>query len=341
MYIGENPTAGTLTQNSKSATPGANTVSGSWSYDYIQAGGYGYVSSWFCVSVLAGSVDVAFTRDTLFQDCDGVTARLYDCNGALVDTVSFGGAGSCNDSFSDSGTLTAPSDGIYYVQLEVNIASVGSTNTTDFTCTVSATALVTNPVIALWDDSGTTRQLEACPKLYLPLLTESTGDWYADCAEADGVLADPLQVSNCVGWCGGGPGLSAFTATDGGTSLTLATTNTTGCSTFGSVNCETGETITLTGSVSAGTMTVLLRVYDYTGALLYDSGTVSSPATSSALPYTGRYIVNAVVASDAGGGTNASGVITSSGTLTVNEIQALYDVGLDCAARLNCGDSCP
>lgn len=38
---------------------------------------------------------------------------------------------------------------------------------------------------------------------------------------------------------------------------------------------------------------------------------------------------------------DTSAVITSSGTMSVNPIQAKWDGGLTCANLLNCGDTCP
>jgi hypothetical protein len=89
-------------------------------------------------------------------------------------------------------------------------------------------------------------------------------------------------------------------------------------------------------------MLMSIVIYDDTGTLVEDSSFIPGPTfTSSPLPYTGRYTVLVIVASDAGGGTNASGVVTSSGTMSVNPIQARYDLGLTCAGTLDCGDSCP
>lgn len=184
--------------------------------------------------------------------------------------------------------------------------------------------------------------LAVCPptdRMLLPARTEFTGDWYADCATASAVLTDALQVSNCVGFNEGGPGMTAFTATDGGTSLTLQTTDVFGVITWGSVNCVASATMTITGTVNAGSATVDVFIYDDTGTLVESSGIVASPFVSAALPYTGRYIVRLAVNSS-GGATVATGVITSSGTLSVNAITALYDNGGADPSCLDCGDSC-
>ena len=246
-----------------------------------------------------------------------------------------------------SGTLSfvVPADGEYVLLISGLVISLGILTYVNFAFTVTCDMdYWVNPVIALWDDSGTTRRLWACPKLLLPPLTESTGDWYADCASAAAVMADTDQVSNCVGYTAVGPGAPTFTATDGGSSLTLATVHGSAVSVsrtcWGGVNAVGGQTITVTASVGSGTPGIVVNIYDDTGTLVEGSGSVSSPWVSAALPYTGRYTISVIVDTSSTT-TTFSAVITSSGTLTVNPIQALYDIGLDCPAHLNCGDSCP
>lgn len=295
------------------------------------------------VSMLSGSsltVDFDVTSTGLTEE-SFVSAEfiVYSCEGDTLIQEFEEGLPGVGVSGTFSG-FTATADGVYFLQFIGN-GGDGSAIQTAWTVTADDT-IVTNPVIALWDDSGTTRQLEACPKLYLPPLTESTGDWYADCAAADAVLTDALQVSNCVGFNEGGPGLTAFTATDGGTSLTLDSDGAAGCSMWGSVNCESAATVTVAGTTSTSSANVEVFIYDYTGTLVEDSGgAVATPFVSAALPYPGRYIIKINVTPSGGGAADVAGVITSSDTMSVNEIQALYDTGLGCPARLNCGDSCP
>jgi len=330
----------------------------------VQDGDTGNVFSFaFDGTTITGSADTAYSSPelALSSDCyfsvslksgatvtvpwsistDGpetvVSASIFDCA-----TGDFVAGEIIPPDAGASGTLSfvVPADG-EYVLLISGTGTLGILTYVNFAFTVTCDMdYWVNPVIALWDDSGTTRKLWACPKLLLPPLTESTGTWYADCAAADAVLTDADQVSNCVGFCEGGPGLTAFTATDGGTSLTLAVTGVAGAAAWGGINAEDGETITVTGTVSTGTVSLTVDIYDDTGTLVESSGSsVSSPWTSAALPYTGRYSVRAVVQSTVGSD-DTSGVITSSGTMSVNEIQALWDNGLTCPSRLDCGDSC-
>lgn len=282
------------------------------------------------LALKAGICSFAFAR-TATGSSQYAAANLWDCIRDVY--IGGGSSGATNGTFA----VTIPADGEYYFELDLN------SNATPFDGTwtiTSSDVFWISPVIARWDDSGTERKLWACPKLLLPPLTEATGTWYASCAAAAAVLTDPLQVSNCVGFSEGGPGLSSFTATDGGTSLTLATSGVNGVATWGSVNCEAGKTINVAGIAGAGTVTISVRIYDDTGTLIEDSGTISSPFVSAVLSYTGRYTVRVVVLST-DNGASTSATITSSGTMSVNEIQALYDIGLTCPARLDCGAGCP
>jgi len=312
---------------------------------------------WVSVALKAGST-VAFTwvtssTGTMAEADSSIAISIYKCDGTLLSEYS--AADSDPSGFSGSWTgpeagfppapSTIPADGEYWIF--VNFASGYGTTTATSSAAwtiISDDTMLVNPVIALWDDSGTTRRLWACPKLLLPPLTEDSGTWYADCAAADAVLTDADQVSNCVGFCEGGPGLTAFTATDGGTSLTLATTHGSAVSVsqtcWGGVNAEDGETITATATVGAGTAGLVVNIYDDTGTLVESSGSVSSPWTSAALPYTGRYTISVIVDTSSTT-TTFSAVISSSGTMSVNEIQARYDLSLTCAATLDCGDACP
>lgn len=285
------------------------------------------------LSTLAGAIiSVDFTLSASGSEVSGV---LWDCEGNPIDFP---------DSVSGtSGTLIfspIPSDGIYIILLQATFG--GSPN---FTVTYNITlddTTVFNPVIALWDDSGTTRQLEACPNMLLPPLTESSGDWYVDCATAAAVMAS-IQVSNCIGYSDDSFSTTfAFTATDAGTSLTLAGSANAGVAglvCWASLNAEVGKTITVTWSNSLGGAAA---IYDQYGNFVDGNTPFGDPSafTSMALPATGRYTIYTQQFTDL---TNPPGsaIITSSGTMSVNPVQSLYDVGLDCPARLTCGDSCP
>jgi hypothetical protein len=285
-----------------------------------------------CIACAAGTLVVDWDIAIANSDALIIDITIRDCAGNVVDNYY-----SDTDDPSGSTNITIPAAGIYFVEItsSSSVTVDGSSFSTEITVS-NASGLVANPVVVLWNDSGTTRKLWACPKLYLPPLTESTGNWYADCAEADAVLAS-AQVSNCVGYTEiTSP--DSFTATDGGTSLTLAGSQGGGIGgliCWGSISLLAAGTITLTYSNSLGGFT---NVYDGDGNFItqFFGGT---PQTTGTLP-PGKYILNTQQFTDA---SNPPGgvVITASVSMSVNPIQALYDVGLDCPARLNCGDSCP
>jgi hypothetical protein len=255
---------------------------------------------------------------------------LYTCLGAEVDS------GVDTTNFTGTWTVSIPADGVYVLEL----GFLGHPDGTAVTSTVTNSSddtMTANPIIALWDDSGTTRQLWACPKLLLPPLTESTGDWYADETEAQAAIDD--YTSNCVGYIESLTNITTFTATDGGTSLTLAAVLTVGATSapamWGGVNAVGGQTITITATAGTGTPSLSAFIYDDTGTLVEASGSVASPWVSSALPYTGRYTIKVTTSSTLATVALAA-AITSSGALSVNQVQARYDIGLECSANLDC-----
>lgn len=290
-------------------------------------GGYGYV--WFSVSAKNAATITMATANA-----ENIAAYLYDCAGNELEVL---------EGATPQTTSALPADGVYYLRILPNNPPPGMGTFSSDTLTLTSSDVFTpNPVIALWDDSGTTRQLEACPKMLLPPLTESTGDWYADCAAAATAITD-RAASGCKGYYDGAVTASeaGFTAT-GTTSLALAVSvDETPLTCWGSVNCEGGETITITTS---GGSEMTGNIYDDTGTLVESFTAESSPFTSAALPYTGRYTVEIQSVSNPPPTPTTwplSATITSSGTMSVNEIAALFHSGLDCPSRLMCGDSCP
>ncbi len=288
-------------------------------------GGLGSSVAMFAsVSLLAGQVlSGAFTSGGTLT-----ALALFKC-----------GESSPVDSDSDSGasgtlTVTAPDDGEYFIAINSSAFDSGSL-TVAFSITCSGVFWV-NPVIALWDDSGTTRQLEACPKMLLPPLTEAGWGWWADCANA--ALAISGQSADCLVY-NEYPYIS-MSAVDSGTGVNLDAV----MEMFNppimwvSLNLEAGETLTAAYTASVGAVSV--TIFDYEGNEVETLLGVS-PLTSAALPYTGRYIVRATGAGDFPVGTTVSVDYTSSGAISANQIQSLYNIDLDCPARLNCGDSCP
>jgi len=293
------------------------TVDGTWSTNV-----FGF-SIFFSFSAKAGAtISFASTAG------DVADWAIYKCDGTAIDGA--------RDAAMPITSAPLPEDGEYFATFGPKDSSV-ITGFTAATLTMTSSDVWTiNPVIALWDDSGTTRSLWACPKLILPPLAEFSGTWFASCAAAATALTDPKITSNCVGYVPDGPYVrtTSFTAIDGGSSLSFAAVYSlpqgdTG-TWWGGVNAVAGATLSL---AFTGATDVFFRVYDDTGVEIDFVSTASSPAVSIALPYTGRYTIAAFLYS-------ATPFSTPAAVLT-SPIQATYDVGLDCPARLNCGDSCP
>lgn len=300
---------------------------------------------YFSVSLKSGAVlTIPWSLSTDGPQSAVGAALLYCADGSLADSDSIppnAGSGGVL-------TLTAPADGEYIFGVS-GLGTLGFVSFLDFSFTVTCSMdFDVNPIIAQWDDSGTTRNLWACPKLLLPIGTETSGTWYVDCAAAAAVLSDPLKVSNCVGFCPGAPGLASFTATNGGSSLTLAQTlspaQANAATMYGGINAVAGQTLSFAFSTNATTPLYLALVLDDAGNIVEFIGpSGSSPLVSSPLPYTGRYTV-AVIAGDThvpAAMTSVSVTVTSSGAMSVNPVQARYDSGLVCAGTLDCGDACP
>jgi hypothetical protein len=329
-------------------TPGVNAIQLVGTHS---AAGQNSTDMWVAMALKAGSL-LTFDWDTSSTGTDteadsSIAIAIYQCDGTQIG--SYGDSNASPSGFSGTWTgpegglppalIPIPADGVYYIY--VNFASgygtTTATSSADWTITSDDTAVVL-PVIALWDDSGTTRQLEACPKMIIPLQFGpygSLGAWYADETEATAAITD--LTSNCVGFGfdAFAPGTPTdFTATDGVTSLTLAATLAADAlaEMYGSFQVTPGDTVSV--NVSVTNATHLVQIYDEVGTMLEQfEGTGSHAFTAQSA--SGLYYVRC------GGGTNESGgsasfAFTSSGDLSVNPIQALYDVGLTCPARLDC-----
>lgn len=288
------------------------------------------------------------SKDAIF----GVQLMSCDTFAVLVDF----NTGLAANSVSGTYSFTAPYTGTFILMMVCTVRSTDPFSPIDIGIdeTVGANfsgVFVTNPIIALYDDSGTTRQLDACPKFLLPPRTENTGTWYSDETAAQSAITN--LTDNCIGYINFAA--TSFVAT-GGSSLSLAfvaaaiLTAYYGASrgVYGSINTLGGDTIstTINASVSVGstaTLGVTYYVFDDSAAIIFvDSSSGSSSATFNfAAPYSGKYIVLTVFSITQGAtpfNLTASAVTTSSGGFSINPIQALYgtDPLLDCPARLDC-----
>lgn len=247
------------------------------------------------------------------------------------------------------GNFTFPYDGVYYITFTAGDRGAGNASECDFNLTMTFDdAYVVLPVVYGWNvpmtpDTGPWFDLQSCPKLLLPILTEATGDWYASSGDAQAAIDD--FTSNCVGYSASV--LETFTATDGGSMLTLygdtGTPTVTGVvEMYGSVNALEGETIDIDYvlTTTAGALDVTIDIYYQDGTLVETfsdiGGSGSGTFTSAPLTVTGKFIIRVNGGGDPDEQKTFTAEITSSGTLTVNPVQALYDVGLNCPQTLDC-----
>ena len=115
---------------------------------------------------------------------------------------------------------------------------------------------------------------------------------------------------------------------------------------WGGVNAVAGQTLSVAGTTSGGGLLLDVIIYNDDGTVFQNAVSVATPFVSNPLPYTGRYTVEVFLDSNpspASDFTSCRATITSSGTMTVNQIQALYegDPITNCPSRLDCGDTCP
>jgi hypothetical protein len=313
------------------------------------------------LTLLAGST-LTVTSD-LAEGGGDVT--LWLCDGTLIGSQEMGlGPQSYN--------FSIPSDGTYILRVYY-----GTTNDWTLTFPVSCdNTMIANPVIALWNDSGISRQLEACPKLLLPPLTEATGSWYADCASAEEMAEyiHDCKLYSDVNLVSTG-GQTAYLV---GSAFELRQVVDEGC-TLGfqggllSVNLVGGETITVSailtciyqecdeappcytipgGGEVCDQFSLLAEVRDGTTGAVIDVLNASGQANVQTVggtfvaPYTGRFIFYTRGDFIAAGPCCLKDIkleasLSAETAITTNPSQSLYDIGLICPGRLNCGDACP
>ena len=279
---------------------------------------------WASISTLAGAT-LTFAYDPPFTGVfNGV---CYACDGSVIST---------SDGTSDTWVISIPADGQYILKF---VCTSGPSLHVSSSCDMT---IVANPVAAQWDDSGTTRQLLACPRFFFPPGTESSGTWYANQTAALAAIT-AAEVSNCLGLILT-DAVYTFTATNGGTSLTLDGNVTggvgvgAGFSMFGSISVANGASIAIAWTMSSAAASRLANytIYDQSGSVVQtDSSVVDSGTFHPAALPAGSYLILVQVA-NSGPPNGIAGTFTISGILKPNPIQALYDVGLSCPARLDC-----
>ncbi len=309
------------------------------------------------------------------------TYKLVSCDGQVIYTgsevdhfvVSGSGVHTGGHNF---GPITFATAGEYTLTVTVEGLPACAAIDMEWDGEASETIPSYNPVVALWNDGGTTRQLWAYPKMLLPPLTEISGDWYADCTSAKDEQDN--QSGDDIGYISEPPSESDSqdVSASGGSSLTLAGTqvrtmpagNLHQMTLWASINLLAGADITLDTDASMtavdpttiGELEITADILDLEGNVVATGGlsdgafgSLSSNSDSSdmgaAIAYNGRYIVRILVqwtkevpiVGSSQSTLVTSFVIASDLTMTVNKIQSLYDIGLMCPARLESGDDCP
>ncbi len=282
--------------------------------------------------------------------------QIYSCDGTNID-------GGTADPANPITSAAFPADGEYILTLTVNDSGGGFSS-----CTIGVTSsdvFLVNPVIALWDDSGTTRKLEACPMNIDPPCSSFSSLSAAEAELASGNVVDCLGILatesgvtiNSASVSSGPPATFSFDISQTGSSSIANPTL--------SVELAAADTVIVsynlvTNGLSGGGTAIFAQFLDIDCAQLDISSIVPwgspvvSPLTGTlatfTAPYTGRFIIQCFVQSadfPASGTWDLSGTITltPSGTMTVDPVTIAYRICtgmfpditcLTCPARLDC-----
>lgn len=295
---------------------------------------------WSALSVTGGTGNYTFTF------------RCFSCNGGtMLDEYIVSAA-----SPPSPHTLAISTEDEFLVYADVSrsgATQIGATVTFS-----SDDILTVNPVLAAWDDSGSTRILEACPQFFIPPSFDAPA--FANATVAQDFLDGDL-VSACIGaillGATAAPPVTNYLATDGGTSFTqylestaltqfvagpVCCLNLLGGSTlaavFSSTRTDTSVPFTLNGSPGF----LLFGIYDRDWQEL--ASDIITPWSSSGtlhltVPYTGKfYLVTAVNfgASLFTYTTTMTAVISCDDVFSANLLTALYVNGANCPSLLPC-----
>jgi hypothetical protein len=318
-------------------TPNQVTITGTSAHDTIVSGNPG-INFWTSLSLKKDSILTIenFIASPNPTDSSYKSAALYECNNSGYIGLAQGNVLSSPYSF-----VSLENDGEYLLIMSV----VGDYEESSYlpmqlVSTISSDdTMIVNRGVAIYYDAGIDdySTLEACPKLKLPPLTESSGDWYIDEGAAQTVIDD--LTSNCIAYIETLSANQSITATEPSSDLYIVFTDSTNLPAASpyiwcSINVINDETLSFDYVHYIGGT---ISIYNYNGILVESLSGSTSSITSSAVPYHGRYIIKLLLNNETSGPfTNASVTITSSGAMSVNEISAAYDVGLTCPAYLDC-----
>lgn len=231
------------------------------------------------------------------------------------------------DLTTSSGTFhfTAVPAGTYFLTVLFSSGTAGSLPG-DYSITVIGTVTtVFLPAVIMWNDGvNGLRTLEKCPRLYLPIHTETTNVIYASALDAQAALDD--HVVGCLVYY-----TNVALGTAGFASSVLSIGQCSGGGdAYAAINVAAGDTLTITGNVaSSGAMAY--QIFDSDFILLESGGGTFGPSHdfTYVVPFSGKLIIKVGVA-------GVDWTIISSGALTANIAQALYHAGVSCPARLDC-----
>lgn len=303
------------------------------------------VTEWISINLKAGST-LTITYTT--HNDPNTTFQFYDCLGSFLYGATMPGL----DGSVSVPPATISEDAEYLLSITIVSTGGGGPGTAGGLHVVTSDDTMTvNPMVALWDDSGTNRRLEACPSYEMGIGGSILTPVFTTEASAQTALAS-TNVSNCVGYMSsGGPiTLVSFTATDGGATLTMngsvtSSSSSSGVSTKGCINLAGGVTLSMSWSASSGaggftSFTATFTLFDFQGNIVSSTGqTGTSGSTTLSIPYTGKYYVESDINGVHGTETNhdvTATTIWSEASLHVNPIVALYANGSNCASRLSC-----
>lgn len=318
----------------------------------------------WAIAVSEGTeINVVLSGGGLFSETEGATNRsvsINTCAGDAVQTI--GVLGPEMDV-----TLDALPAGEYIIA----IAAVGPTgaSTVDFSCTITATAgaFAILPLVVGFNEDSEVRFLQACPRLELPLSRFEDPDptaVYADKTAATTALtttalttaypsvfvrdctvvarrSNPITI-NSLGFASNTVSMNATQdSSQTGTAIVEM---------WVAVQLVAGDTFNLAGTVSwtgaGGTPSWDFYICTQAGDFLehiYDTNATSDTLDLDyVVPATGVYYI--YFDCEGGGGTGSrtrdvSIALSSSGDMQVGTVQALYDRGVDCPARLECADA--
>ena len=173
---------------SATVTPGISLVMNRTLAWVLPPSGGGIGGMWASLNLSASAViSIAWTAGGDAGGTPSASASLYSCDGTLIETVS---STSTPLVFSPLAT-----DGEYIITIDGGgeISLFGGSSFINSTLTVSSDFSI-NPVIALWDNSGTTEQFPcSTPECSIECISEETSEF---CAPSSGTQCEAFYFAD-------------------------------------------------------------------------------------------------------------------------------------------------